>query len=416
MRILVALALLAACGKHLNAEFCAQNPKDPDCLNAGLTVIDAPHACTSDSECPGEVCDTGKGQCVQCVMGNEAACGAQHCGTDDTCHECLNDSQCSAGICQPDVLMCLSNDSFLYAAPNGSGSICSMAAPCTLAGAIAKLDALHRGISVATGDYHEGPLMITASAVLIGQGANGDPSLTKVTMKAGGTGPVITTNAAAGVAIDYMSVYGGDTDGVSCAGGSLTFLRSLSYGNGAHGISSTGGCKLDVERSQIYTNGVDALFTQASDVKVLNNFMFDNGRGNQDGGAVRLGPGTTGALQYNSVAFNHYKNPSDGGFTCDNGASAAADFNIFSGDVGKQEYTRGGCEMRTNYVASDAGGVGFKSSNPPYDLHLTDESPSDAEAGIPIRDNTNTTCTALDIDGDARPYNTFCDLGADEYH
>ena len=418
---IVALLELAACGKHLNAAFCEQNPDDVDCKNAGLTVNDAPAPCTSDMQCagmPGQtVCDTGKSQCVQCVQGDETTCGAMHCGKDDQCHECVDNSQCAGGVCLPDTLTCLSNDQFRYAAPapTGSGTACTMLNPCTLAGALMSLDAMHRAIAVAPGDYHEGPLTIDKNAVLIGQGSGGDPSVTKVTLKAGGTGAVITSTAQS-VAIDYISVYGGDGDGVTCTSGALTFHQSSSNNNGAHGISSSGGCMLNVDRSQIYTNTVDALFAQSSVLQVENNFMYDNGSGGQDGGAVRLGPATSGTFQFNTVAYNHYKNPSDGGFTCDPGGTVKADFNIFTGDGPKYEYTRGGCEMSTNYVSADASGVAFKHPSPPYDLHLTQNSPNDPAAGMPIRDNSNSVCIGLDIDGDARPYNMFCDLGADEYH
>jgi hypothetical protein len=112
MRSLVwiaALALAAAgCGKQLNAEFCAQNPHDQDCINAGLTFIDAPTPCSSDEQCAGmagqTVCDTTKSECVECTPSDQASCAgtsSPHCGPDDRCHECVVDADCVGGICLP---------------------------------------------------------------------------------------------------------------------------------------------------------------------------------------------------------------------------------------------------------------------------------------------------------------------------
>ena len=147
MRRLLCLLALVGCGKQLNAEYCQQkaNANDPDCINAGFTRTDAPAPCTDDSTCPGQVCDTMKGECVACTSSDFAMCpnATPKCGPDDQCHACLTDIDCPAGgMCLPD-LTCASSDMFLYATPMPMPTPppdCSKAAPCKLATAIGMLD------------------------------------------------------------------------------------------------------------------------------------------------------------------------------------------------------------------------------------------------------------------------------------
>jgi hypothetical protein len=286
------------------------------------------------------------------------------------------------------------------------------------------LDVTHRVISVAVGDYKEGPLTISAGAVLIGQGVNGDPTATTVTNAPGQNGPVVTV-AGAQVALDYLSVYGSpDSDGATCTSGEINFHGSATYMNAGYGITASGGCALDVDRSTIHNNTEAALAASGSPIQVVNNFMFDNGNGNMNGGAVRLGTGTTGYLAYNSISFNHFKaSNTDGGFTCSGGGSATVEFNIIAGNDGKQSYTAGGCMLSENFVGQKADMVHYASMVAPYDLHLTPATAAEPAGADPrmiyIRDNTHTTCVmkniTVDIDNDSRPQHVFCDLGADEY-
>jgi hypothetical protein len=423
MRWLLGLLVLASCGKQLNAEYCAQkeNAMDPDCIAAGFTRTDAPAPCSNDMMCPGQVCDVTKGSCEACTPQDFALCPSNtpKCGPDDQCHQCLIDGDCAGGgMCLPDFT-CVSSDSFLYTTPNGDGT-CAKISPCNLTTAIGKLDITHRAIAVGTGDYQEGPLTIDQPAVLIGQGANGDPTLTTITNASGQNGAVITVRTAM-VALDYVSVYGSpDDDGVTCSSGGVTFHHSNSHDNGGYGLSASGGCSLGIDRAYIYKNQEAALLANGATIQVFNNFMYDNGNGNMNAGAVRLINGTMGMLQYNSISFNHFKaSNTDGGLTC-GGANADVEFNIIAGNDGKQAYTNNGCTMMFNYVGQSAANIKYASAVPPYDLHLTQQTPEQQDdATTPIRDNSNTTCAMnninLDIDGNGRPINTFCDLGGDEF-
>src|SRR5689334_9654198 len=100
---------LAGCGRELNSEYCLTHPRDTDCINAGLTVLDAPAPCTSDNECAGmagnTVCDVGQRQCVECTVNDQMACASSgtFCAGDNKCHQCLSDANCPGGVCLPDL-------------------------------------------------------------------------------------------------------------------------------------------------------------------------------------------------------------------------------------------------------------------------------------------------------------------------
>ena len=162
-----------------------------------------------------------------------------------------------------------------------------------------------------------------------------------------------------------------------------------------------------------------------STVDISDSFIVYNGTaiGQQSViGGVALAPNTPGSrFERNTVAFNQSKSGRfRGGVSCD-GAMVVARGNIvyhnmeFDGAGGiKNDATTqndGDCQFGNSLLlAADPGNLGFAAPiSMPYDFHLTGASPSTVvdAAGA---------CNGIDFDGDVRPINAACDLGADEFH
>ncbi len=401
--IAASAALAASCGKQLNPEYCAAHPSDVDCQNAGMVTIDAPAPCTSNAMCTTGVCDTKIGQCVECTIAMNVCTGATPvCDVDDHCHACTatDATHCSGTmpVCLPDDT-CASADSFFYASPTGTGTTCSSATPCDLATAVGKLDAMHRVISLAAtpGPHYTGGLTIAANAVIFGDASRGV------------TGPadaIIDGSLSIGtpitVALDNLSVTGSPGAGLQCAAGTVTFHYSNSYNNAGPGIVATNNCMLNIDRSAIYSNQGGGITAETSTVHVANAFIYGNG-GTTGAPAVRL---TTimGSFNYSSIAYNVIKKNTDA-FSCQGSATVA--FDIITGNItggNGSQFSTNGCMPNGDIVTGDPATI-FTSST---DLHL--------KLGSPAIDQVpDTECIQNDIDGDARPRGTQCDVGGDEY-
>ena len=76
----------------------------------------------------------------------------------------------------------------------------------------------------------------------------------------------------------------------------------------------------------------------------------------------------------------------------------------------------GTCTVRDNFIRTTAAEARFVSTT---DFHLTAQSPPvlilDVPSAIVSSDCADGDGNIDDIDGQARPYNDFCDRGADEY-
>ncbi|MDX2089942.1 MAG: hypothetical protein SFX73_18950, partial [Kofleriaceae bacterium] len=119
---------LVSCKKE-NAGYCEQTPTPSDCPQP-----DMGSGCTSDDECPGQVCDIGAGACVQCTPANAAACTAATpvCDPDDrACRGCEAHSECPSDACLPDGT-CALDTQVAYVAASGASTQCTQSSPCAL--------------------------------------------------------------------------------------------------------------------------------------------------------------------------------------------------------------------------------------------------------------------------------------------
>jgi hypothetical protein len=71
-------------------------------------------ACTTNADCVSAgspVCDTGSGQCVQCVYDTQCAFPAPRCNqATGRCVQCLTAADCEENVCDPVTSTCLQNE------------------------------------------------------------------------------------------------------------------------------------------------------------------------------------------------------------------------------------------------------------------------------------------------------------------
>jgi hypothetical protein len=158
-----------------------------------------------------------------------------------------------------------------------------------------------------------------------------------------------------------------------------------------------------------------------TDIVARNSLFLDNGNSGVDDGAVKFGTGTTGEFRFNTVAFNTGKGgggmtPPTSGVYC--GVFSTHVFNLtdnlLAENTGNQLARTSLCDISRTWIGS-ASTVLFVSAAKPYNVHLTQATPT-VTPNI-IRDNANTNCGNVthDFDNAARPYNQACDLGAFEF-
>ena len=151
-----------------------------------------------------------------------------------------------------------------------------------------------------------------------------------------------------------------------------------------------------------------------------NNVITNNGRSSggtpTSAGGVLLESASGGKFDYNTVAFNGSSGASKPGIQCGGTNSAVGNLVVqnsdFASGTSDGNQVGGTCDFGNSYRGMSATGLGFKvpTATPP-DLHLTDATPAsvrDFEADCSMYVTT-------DLDGQPRPYNLACDLGADEY-
>jgi hypothetical protein len=420
--ILVAAAPLAACEGQLNAAYCADHLDDVDCRNAGLVRVDAPRPeCEANDDCAtspaGQVCDTARNVCVQCIKDtNDAVCTSQTmvCGSDQKCHGCVVDSDCASTsmVCLPSQ-SCAAETSVLYVAPQASGSACTKAAPCPLATSVGQLTPTRHIIKLTTTvsgvDYLAEPITIDQAfgVQIIGIGTTFTPI---------GAGNAITASGQ-NLELLGMTINGTSGSGIVCTGGILTVRRTSVSESSAYGLDSTA-CTLTVERSRFASNKLGGMQVTAGEAELRNNILDRNGTSGSNGttdGAMHI-VNAAGRAVFNTIALNLSRgggSDRSGGIKCSAaGAGFALRRNIVA-DNGNTNILVTACTSVGNYDTRDATTVKFLNTN---DFRLTAQSPPGAVLDDPGATEDCKVNGALidDYQGDPRPTNSFCDVGADE--
>jgi len=439
VRLLPWAALGLASCQQLDAEFCASHPQDVDCAGRFGLRTDA-GMCTMHEQCsyPTPVCDKVRSMCVACTPAESGACGGATpvCGSDDACHGCAADAECASQTCLPDGA-CASPLDVLYAGPAGSElATCMPADRCSLGRAINLIDGTKSTIRLDPGQYDLlATLGLSHDLHLVGRGAVLDRN-------ALGLGPVLDIPQGTKIALDYVTLQGGDGAdgaGIRCVNAALVLREVVIQNNAGHGISSSG-CSLAVSHVQIRNNtGVGAAvslgdFALARSTVVANqgggviesfatydienNVIVKNGGPSGGFGGVQLSQVNTApghVFAFNTVAQNAAPFGITSGVVCSLiNAPLALTSNIVVDNSGASQVEGANC----NWTYSDiepapVAGTGNRSSDPLFvdslhnNFHL--------QIASPVRDAADPTATlAVDIDGDARPQGTARDMGADE--
>jgi hypothetical protein len=435
----LASALMLSC-KERNPAYCDGHPEDVDCRGDGGI---GPATCTSNTQCTQTtpVCDTTRSMCVQCTAAEASACrdAAPVCGVDDTCRSCAADTECASMTCLPDGA-CVAPGSVLYAAPapaGGATANCTPTAACTLARAVELIDATRSTIRLDAGRYDvAGSLTLGTSMRIVGRGA-------VIDRNAGGTGATLIIADGAIVALDYVTVEGGDGDttgfgigcttatligreisveanaaaGINSVGCSTTLLHARIATNQGPGIAASGG-SLTISRSLVIANQSGGLVVTGAPFELRNNAIVKNGSPTSAFGGVLVSQITTRGthvFEFNTVAQNQATEGSTPGVICSVVATPLTFGNdIVFGNATGTQVEGGNCAWRF----SDIGPVPLVGTG---DLNLDPQFVAPAQnnfhlqASSPLRDAADPTATvADDIDDDARPQGGGRDVGADE--
>lgn len=423
--LLASLALATGCMKT-SATYCAKHgTEDPE----NCPPADAGgETCTSNTECGDiagkPVCNTDTGSCVQCnaLSSQTAACTGPKpvCGEDDTCRACVSHTECASSVCLPNG-RCGNDDEVLYVVGSltpTTNTECSRQSPC---------DKVQKALAVTPARPY-----IKISGTLIEAVVINDRDVTLLAAvgamiaNSSNDTTILAVTGTSHVAVHDLQIGDGNarTLGVrldTVATGSLLLDGVRVADNFSGGISATGG-QLSVLSSTISDNikGGIAVRFGAGKFDIRNNFIYSNGTGSGTNatfyGGVLIEGDVGGKLEFNTVAFNEgngFQNRS--GIAC-YGPSNSANGNLAYGNrdgvAGPDSALQigGNCPIGTSF-ALGSGDLGFRNPSPSTpDFHLTALSPSTVvDAGGMCKGSNG-----IDFDGQARPDNGACDVGADE--
>lgn len=423
---IVSIAVLSAiatfgCLLRRNANYCEGRNADNNCSEPPYPPdgsVDAPPApCQSSANCaaPAGVCDlsggNGSGKCVMCTAQDHSACTGNTCGSDHLCHPCSAHNQCDSQVCLPSGECSAENaTNVAYVAPAGSGTACTKAVPCA---SLTTAFGTGRAYIKVTGTIQENveangntaTILADAGAKLVPK-TNGillevksHSSLTIYDLEmsgaqgAAGDGIYMPRDNQSTVTLHHVKILSNTGAGINADGGTLNIFQSTIAENAGGGIN----------------------MNSPTTFEIRNNFIVRNGTSISRVGGLFADAAGGSKLEFNTIVDNQAGSAQSqtGGVNCVN---SAAQFNIVAGNIRIAGFSDpqvyGNCNFSDSLVAASSTVANFA----PNDYHLTANSPAGAVPGA-IRDvvTCSDTSKLVDIDGENRPKNGKCDLGADEY-
>lgn len=404
--LVVSVVSLSVMSCRMNANYCKGRNRDNNCS-------EPPYDAMSDASCPDEitcsgatpVCNTDTHQCVECTTGHQEACTGETpaCGTDNTCQKCSAHSQCpSSNVCLPSGA-CAATNEVAYVDPGYNGTSCIKDNPCPLL-STALSNTNKTNIKISGNITESSPVVFNSrNATLFS-----DPG--SIISGPSSRGSVIKVDGTSKLEVYDLTISNGPDAGIGMASGNgatVSLHRVTVTTNSGEGISADGGT-LNIDRS-IITGNTDGgiVMKSATTYHIVNNFIVRNGSSSSDVGGVQAKPLGDSKLEFNTIVENNANGVTPGGIICSQTNVAVPRNLIF--DNGSIAQTSIGCQPGDSMTTNP--GANFKSGT---DFHLTANTPA-GPGGIRDVITCSTTDGFVDIDGEKRPRNGTCDLGADEY-
>lgn len=420
-RVLIVLVALAAIGCEKESKlYCGKHPTDVEnCgyLDAG---IDARPMCASDPDCTaspvGPYCEPDTHYCVECYLPEHCAANPDEkfCDLDTfSCRSCVEHADCASNVCLPDGT-CGDDSTVAYvdpAAPS-TNTTCTLAEKCsTIAAALLT----KRPYVKMQGAINEAVPAIAGTVVTF----LADPG-TSLVRPAGGV--VFDISTGSDVAIYDLAITGNNDKGVVVDKSTLRLVRTTITGcnkKDNRAVEAKTSSTLIVSRSTIVANVGGGIITDAtSTYNITNSFLVRNGADDSAVGGASLGATSSGLNRFemNTLADNRVSATANaGGLHCASSLRAPNNLivrnysNGLTGVINANKSGIGGCNLDDSVIATDPASFAFvmPEGTGPWDYHIG--------PGSMAIDRGVTTDIAVDVDGDARPFNGKFDVGADEY-
>ena len=414
-------------GDHGPAHTCIPDPSAPgcesslECTTPVRPVCDLDDTgtcvgCSSANDCTRfteeRLCNPDTRACVECVTSLDCATtNAPICDGDGTCTGCTSDAQCPSNVCDEGVGTCVLDADIIYVDPTGSGTACTSTTPCaTLAAGVAAITPSRRYLKIAPASYAESVTLDGKNATLIGPGASIVPAVT-------GVPGVLVLNDSA-VRIEGMRLAnaggGGGGDGIRCArptagNPSIRLIGVRIEGNSGLGVDASE-CAVVIDAGEIVDNPGGGVSISTGSFDIVNTFITGNGANTAVGGVRLMDNSATSRFEFNTVADNLTGGGAAQSLICTSVQAQRIGNNIFTGASATQVSSTN-CNLVFNLANQIVAGEGNLNASPTFvsstDFHLmpTSEGVDDAETNASLQ---------VDADGDTRPQNGRRDMGADE--
>lgn len=357
--------------------------------------------------------DGGGGDALpqECMTSND--CTAPDVCVMGRCQLCDRDAHCGAAdanVCLPDGT-CAEVGRIAYAAPGGTGTACTLAAPCEISQAfVAASGSITIDIvKLAPGNYsRDAQIPIgTDTVILAGEGA---------TVTAVGTVALfrVTTGSftIVGAELVGMQQFNALCFGMAGQLGTLKIHRVVTR-NGAYGIGGIS-CNIDVSRSMVMQNTGIGVYVSTGTARIASSVVMANGGVGSAEGGVQLLNVTDARVEMSTIIGNTSENDLyAGGLTC-TGSTNVVTTSISWGNVGTAKGPLdAACNVNYSVVEpAYGGGTGNVREDPLFaavgDFHLQSTSPARG-AGDPAM------TVGVDYDNEPRPQGgAVFDCGADE--
>lgn len=358
--------------------------------------------CTVSGSCANGVCDPESRMCVACL--DDSTCGGVTpiCG-DHACRACTSNSECTvSNTCLP-TGACADLSEVAYVDAQGSGTTCTLGAPCTT---LAAAFALERSYVHLSGAVSEAVSLNSTRTIIGERDASG--AITSKIAGTSATSDVISVSTTADLTLVDIAIVGPGNNGISLGDGKISIFRSSISGMTNVGLAAFAGTVV-VDRSLIGSNQRGGFDLENCAFHVMNTFVIGNGGTNSMIGGILLYR-SSGGIDFTTVANNIGVNDgSSKGIWCIQVSTATVSNTIVYNNTGAQ--TTGPCTFAYSdtFPGNALAGEHNLAFNPMVDaaFHLSPTSPLVDEADP-------TSVIAFDWDGDPRPQGPTRDIGADE--